>query len=124
MKKLFCLLISLSLISSVSNNIYAADRVFYINTIKIKKVILPLRNQKDAINFALNTEAIAKEISETGKWWISAERFDPVNFENEWVIVIGNGNGECNSPYQCFMRFKSDGTITSHLKCSSGWNCQ
>lgn len=102
----------------------STPRITYLQNIKVSSYNVPIQSQKDAINFFLNQEDVIKEINKEGMWWVKASRFDPQNFNNIWLIILGNGKGECASSYQCYMHIYDNGTIKSPLKCSDGWNCK
>ena len=85
---------------------------------------MPIKNPDEAISFSLSMENVRKEIGREGRWWIKAEAYDPANFKDVWLVVLGNGNGECGSPHQCHIHIRRDGTIMWPFKCSDGWNCK
>ena len=86
--------------------------------------VLPLKIEKDVNSFFLSQADVKKEMAKPGKWWINVSRFDPQNFSNIWLVIMGNGDGECHSPHQCYMHIYDDGTIKTPLTCSDGWNCK
>lgn len=98
--------------------------ITYLEDLKQSSYDLPIRTEKDAANFFLEQEDVKKEVVKTGKWWIKVSRFDPQNFDNVWLFVLGNGDGECGSSYQCFMHIYDNGIVKTPLKCSDGWNCK
>ena len=100
------------------------SEIIYIKNFQNKKPVLPIKNSKDAINFFLQMEEVKKEISRKGQWWVKANLYDPVNYRDVWVVSLGDGNGECGSQHQCFVRLNSDGTINYPFSCSDGWNCK
>lgn len=85
---------------------------------------LPIRTEREAREFFLDQADVQKEIAGAGRWWVRASRFDPRNLGDVWLVMLGNGTGECGSPHQCYMHVHDNGTVRVPLTCSDGWNCK
>ena len=117
-------IIAILIIVFILRNDANVSGIMYLEDYKQSSYDLPIQTEKEAIDFFLNQADVKKEIAETGKWWTKVSRFDSQNFDNVWLIILGNGDGECRSPYQCYMHIYDNGTIKTPLKCSDGWNCK
>ena len=115
---LFIAIISIFIIKNYTS------RIRYLEDFEESSYSLPIKTERGAINFFLQNDDVKNELINEGRWWVKANRFDPKNYDGIWIVALGNGSGECFSPYQCYMRFSNNGTIEIPLSCSEGWNCK
>ena len=125
MKKLILCFLGIFLLSgcAINQEILNQD-IKYLKNYQPTAVNLPISNPNEAISFFLQLDEVKQEISKEGKWWVKASLYDQANYKDVWIVILGSGEGECGSPYQCQMHFYSNGTIFTPISCSNDWTCK
>src|SRR3989344_2736366 len=109
MKKLILCFLGIFLFSGCAINQETSQEIKHLKDYQPVKVTLPIDTSNEAISFFLRLDEVKQEISKEGKWWVKSRLYDPANYKDVWIVILGNGESECSSSYQCQMHFYSNG---------------